>query len=733
MNPRSLTFALSSLFAALALSGCLGSSDSTPATLSGVFSDDPVQGLTYVTSSGKEGVTDADGKFEYQAGDTVTFYIGGKTGVSLGSVTARAEIYPTDLVGITAAALAAGTADATKVADMNKMLVMLQSLDKDGDRNNGKIDISGVTAPADCNIATMTGCAVSEDSANSQFMKNLMLKGVIASGIAFTETPFPASDVAKRAVMTSPSVVVNGKSYDIGFNTLLRSGDTRGTGIYGQLYDMNGNRLTHGDGSYDISDAQDHSTLLDVHGKVFMVSQFEDTIGSFYITELNQNASTGALTAVSTKPINMTGIGGGWTHCAGMRTPWKSHLGSEEYEPNAAAAGSADGMAPYFGGDKTMVNQYNYGFPIEVTVTGSDMGAATFASNVKIEKHYSMGRMAFELSYVMPNQKTVYQADDGSMVGLFRYEADTAGDLSAGTLYAAKLTQTSAENGGSFDIEWISLGHATDAEIKAYITAKTTFADIFDKDTSGTCPADHKLVATTYGTGSKAECLMVKPGMEKAAAHLESRRYAAMLGATTELNKEEGITYDAASNRLFVVMSSVEKGMEDGNSNENANAFNYNHVRIAKNTCGTVYALDLNASSVATKMYGLIFGKPTSYAADSVYTGNTCDVNGIANPDNVTFIPGYNTLIIGEDTGSGHQNDAIWSYNLGTKALTRIETTPYGSETTSPYFYPNINGWGYLMSVVQHPYGESDTGKVDTGSAERRAYTGYVGPFPKMD
>lgn len=728
MHIRPLSFALSSLLVAMTVAGCGGGSDSTAATLTGIFSDDPVQGLTYVTSSGLEGVTDADGKFQYRAGDTVTFYVGGKTGVSLGSVTGAAEIYPTDLVGITTAAWAAGTADVAKVADLNKKLIVLQSLDKDGDRTNGKIDITGVNAPADCNLATMTGCTVSEASAKSQFMNNLMAKGVIASGIAFTEIAFPASDADKRAVKASPSVVVDGKSYNIGFNTILRSGDTRGTGVYGQLYDMNGNRLTHGDGSYDISDSQDHSTLLDVHGKVFMVSQFEDTIGSFYITELNQNASTGALTAVSTKPINMAGIGGGWTHCAGMRTPWKTHLGSEEYEPNAANATSANGMAAYFGGDLTQVNPYNYGFPIEVTVTGADMGAGTFASNVEIVKHYSMGRMAFELSYVMPNQKTVYQADDGSMVGFFRYEADTAGDLSAGTLYAAKLTQTSADNGGSFDIEWISLGHATDAEIKAYITAKTTFADIFDKDTSGTCPGTHKLVATTYGTGANAECLMVKPGMEKAAAFLESRRYAAMLGATTELNKEEGITYDAASNRLFVVMSSVEKGMENGHSSENANAVNYNHVRLAKNSCGTVYAVDLDANAVATRMYGLISGKP-----DTSVAGNTCDINGIANPDNVTFIPGYNTLIIGEDTGSGHQNDAIWAYNLGTKALTRIETTPYGSETTSPYFYPNINGWGYMMSVVQHPYGESDTNKVDTGSAERRAYTGYVGPFPRMD
>ncbi len=69
---------------------------------------------------------------------------------------------------------------------------------------------------------------------------------------------------------------------------------------------------------------------------------------------------------------------------------------------------------------------------------------------------------------------------------------------------------------------------------------------------------------------------------------------------------------------------------------------------------------------------------------------------------------------------------------MSTDSLTRIQTTPYGSETTSPYFYPNINGHGYLMSVVQHPYGESDMDKLGD-PADARAYTGYIGPLPVME
>ena len=42
----------------------------------------------------------------------------------------------------------------------------------------------------------------------------------------------------------------------------------------------------------------------------------------------------------------------------------------------------------------------------------------------------------------------------------------------------------------------------------------------------------------------------------------------------------------------------------------------------------------------------------------------------------VTFMDGHGILIIGEDTGSGHQNDIIWAYDIHDGSLTRIQTTP---------------------------------------------------------
>lgn len=597
--------------------------------------------------------------------------------------------------------------------------------------------------------------------------------------LTFTEVAYPTTDAEKRLVKASPSVQLDGVSHSLAFHPILRSGQTSGAGVFGRLYMADGGVLKATDGSERISDDNEHTTLLDVHAKLFMVSQFESRPGGFYLTELSQSATTGELTAVSTKPIDFSTVGGGWVHCAGMRSPWKSHVGSEEYEPDArlvdpitgvkalpSGATLADGgvspdtyygaMGDYFGGDMTKVNPYRYGYTVEVKVTSGDLGTGPFASNVTVEKHFAMGRLAFELAYIMPDQRTAYLTDDGSMVGLFRFKADAAATLTAGSLYAAKLTQTSAEHGGSFAISWVDLGHATDAEIAAFIGSGVTFADLFEavaptKDAAGafSCPAGSTGVSAGHdfkpGHDGKTyhECLTLKTSntkgmtaaqIEQAASRLETRRYAALKGATLELQKEEGITFDPARKKLFLAMSDVTLGMLENSTGAKSTteAFSRDEIRVPQNRCGVVYELDVDDAYVANAMRGLVEGSPADYDSTSRYAGNTCHVTGIANPDNVTFLPSFDTLIIGEDT-SRHQNDLIWAYHLGTKTLTRIQTTPYGSETTSPYFYPNINGWGYLMSVVQHPYGESDTDKVDAASAERRAYTGYVGPFPRLD
>ena len=142
----------------------------------------------------------------------------------------------------------------------------------------------------------------------------------------------------------------------------------------------------------------------------------------------------------------------------------------------------------------------------------------------------------------------------------------------------------------------------------------------------------------------------------------------------------------------------------------------------------------INSAYVVKNTHAEVVGAPTTYPAGSTYEAYTCSVNGIASPDNVTFLAGKNTLIIGEDTGE-HPNDFVWSYDTATKQLTRIVSTPYGSETTSPFWYKDINGFGYLSLVTQHPFGETKASDVDysllgeANTTQKQSSVGVVGPF----
>jgi hypothetical protein len=135
------------------------------------------------------------------------------------------------------------------------------------------------------------------------------------------------------------------------------------------------------------------------------------------------------------------------------------------------------------------------------------------------------------------------------------------------------------------------------------------------------------------------------------------------------------------------------------------------HIRLQVNPCGAVYELPLDQDYGAGEMRALLRGKTVDDDPD-----NACDAEGIANPDNLTFLTGLGTLIIAEDT-SFHLHDMLWAYQTDKGRLTRLLTAPLWAEVTGNYYYPNVGGWGYLMCTLQHP-------------AEGPALTGYLGPLP---
>ena len=146
--------------------------------------------------------------------------------------------------------------------------------------------------------------------------------------------------------------------------------------------------------------------------------------------------------------------------------------------------------AKNFYGDASKANPYHYGHLPEVVVNADGTGTLT--------KHYYLGRISHELVQVMPDQRTVIMGDDATNGGLFMFVADKPADLSAGTLYVAKVAQqpdVAVDQGGAFDLTWIPLGHATSDEIEQ-LADTLKAADILDVKTKD--PQDASYTAIRY-------------------------------------------------------------------------------------------------------------------------------------------------------------------------------------------------------------------------------------------
>jgi len=114
------------VLAAGLMTGC-DSNGGGSSSKTGVFHDAVVSGISYTASpSGLEGVTDAEGKFKYKTGDTITF--------SIGNIVFPGGI-PQD--GIITPAHLAGTADWETDTTAINIIQFLLSIDEDGDATNG--------------------------------------------------------------------------------------------------------------------------------------------------------------------------------------------------------------------------------------------------------------------------------------------------------------------------------------------------------------------------------------------------------------------------------------------------------------------------------------------------------------------------------------------------------------------------------------------------------------------
>ncbi len=155
--------------------------------------------------------------------------------------------------------------------------------------------------------------------------------------------------------------------------------------------------------------------------------------------------------------VDFSSVKGTWNNCGASVTPWNTGLTSEEYEPLASQDAWRDNVAPMTDYLGEQANPYDYGYIVELMPDPDGETVGTL-----VQKRYAMGRFSHEMAAIAPDGKTAYFGDDGTGVVFFKFVADEAGDLSAGTLYAAKVTQ---KPDNSFDLTWIKLGSGNDDEI----------------------------------------------------------------------------------------------------------------------------------------------------------------------------------------------------------------------------------------------------------------------------
>ena len=560
--------------------------------------------------------------------------------------------------------------------------------------------------------------------------------------VTFTSASFSsmaAPTLANAAAMATTSVgsvmTVNFSDnskldYKLAYQPFFVTGDLVADGKGGKMlaggyYDINNQPIIDttvaGKERQYFSDSPDGTSLLSVAGAkvtgvvgntVFAVVQFEyttwaqDGVTGMYgrlpspiaVLTLDQSPTTGKLSLVKYHNVDTSGVHGLWITCGASLSPWGTHLSSEEYEPNAFTAAS-DAQFKAFSknlyGSETTANPYHYGHMPEVTVNAD--GTAS------IKKHYCMGRISHELVQVMPDNRTVLMGDDATNSGYFVFVANTERDLSAGTLYVAKvgagfsLDPTAA----AAPLSWIKLGSATSAEIHTLAnTLKPT--DIMAVASADPGDASYRRV----NANGKTEWIKLNPGMEKAAAFLETHRYAALVGASMGFSKMEGTTVNTKDKVAYSALQNCIASMVTGNAVNTVG----NGISIPKAlNAGAVMALNLkggikddlgaaiNSEWMPVDTKALLIGEDIT--ADAL--GNTGNPDRIANPDNLKFSEKMRTLFIGEDS-SQHVNNFLWAYNIDTKALSRIMSIPSGGESTGLHAVDELNGWTYIMSNFQH-------------------------------
>ena len=284
MNQLKASTLVISFATLLLLGGCGGGGNSNNAVVPGVeptpiltgyFTDSAVEGLTYTTDT-QSGVTDLNGAFTYQAGETVVFSIGdfvlGESAAATPKMTPL-NLIPDAFLPTTRNELSpllrnkiSNTAEVIAFRKLSNMLTFLQALDYDKDASNGITISDGMGI-------VLEGVSIDFSAELTEFKKTIPLRRVMSAAVTqnlissgFIKEPGQALNhfyqaqeiehsfkaVASISVATDVDSQPNqfkAYTYDADGNRLTYSLDSDADGdadsIKTYTYDADGNRLTY--------------------------------------------------------------------------------------------------------------------------------------------------------------------------------------------------------------------------------------------------------------------------------------------------------------------------------------------------------------------------------------------------------------------------------------------------------------------------------------------------------
>ena len=491
--------------------------------------------------------------------------------------------------------------------------------------------------------------------------------------VTLPNSPVPSSDEEKELVVSA-----------IGqYQVLGQTGDTFGTDLpegLGHIYTLDGEELVLENDMPDFN-----GFISTAEGEGYLFSNWEELPGGMSRMKVEKD-EFGMWEVTEAMMLDFSSVWGTAANCFGSMSPWGTPLTSEEWVVDSAVDTTT---SPSWNNPEAVStdarlgrmwqmtapdapNPYNYGYIAEVT--------EPLADEPVIVKHFALGRYEHENSTVMPDGKTVYLSQDDTGGVLFKFVADTAEDLSAGTLYGAKLTQDAGQNDPAttgFAVEWVELASGDNLTIRAWIDEYNGIAtdDYVDGQSSYITMADVQARAdgdATYPTVEEGgSSVTAGQPMDNRVAFLESRAAARLKGATAEWRKLEGISINQKRAKeavegvdtiegevvqnayLYIGIADIDNTMIDGEGDMQLSA------RVKD--CGGVYRAKLEEGYNISRIEPVVMGG--TYR--SRLTGaERCDVEQLSQPDNVVVM-NDGRILIGEDCFQ--ENNTLWMYEPADK------------------------------------------------------------------